>query len=187
MYLWKGLLAIESAKAEPGKVILDSGRERRRARYEIVDAEATSALLVITIGLAFALVGLIDLALLWTPLGFGSPMWEFTTLSQTFSNWPLTGLGLLLAAYGLVRHPGTGGLWAAVAAVVFALVALVLAVMAVLYITVVPTVLRAAPVQGVQVMGRAVYKVLAEAVIYPIVFGAIATILWRGLKRTQVG
>jgi hypothetical protein len=185
VYLWKGLLAIESAKAQPGKVVFDSGRPRKRAKYEIVDAEATSALLVITIGLAFALVGLIDLALLWTPLGFGSPAWEFATLSQTFSNWPVTGLGLLLAVYGLVRHPNTGAVWAAVAVIVFALVAVALAAMAVLYLTVVPTVLRNAPVEGVQVMGRAVYKVAAEAVIYPIVFGAIAIILWRGLKRTD--
>jgi hypothetical protein len=46
------------------------------------------------IGLAFALVGGFDLALIWIPLGFGNPEWEFGTVSATLDGLPVTTLGL---------------------------------------------------------------------------------------------
>jgi hypothetical protein len=51
------------------------------------------------IGLAFLVVGGSDFALVWFPLNFGNPEWEFGTVTQSFNGLPilLLGLGLLVA------------------------------------------------------------------------------------------
>jgi len=137
------------------------------------------------IGAAFALVGVIDLTLMWTPVRFGNPAWEFATLSRTFSNVPLTGLGLLLVALGLVRHPDWDGLWVRVAAGVFGLVTVLLVVLGVLYLTVLPAVIRETPVEGLDAVGNTVVKNGVEIVVYPIAFALIAVLLWRGVRKEE--
>jgi hypothetical protein len=139
--------------------------------------------LLIVIGAVFAVVGIVDLTLLWTPLGFGNPAWEFTTLSQTFSNVPLTGLGIVLVAYGLVRHPKRGGMWCRGFAILSAVVVVLLVAMGILYLTVAPAVVRQTPVEGLDALGELLVKNGAEIVLYPIAFALISYVLWRGVKK----
>jgi hypothetical protein len=147
--------------------------------------DATSAALFMVMGGAFTLVGLVDLALLWTPLQFGTPGWEFATLSQTFTSLPFTGLGLVLLAVGLVSHPNTRGLWIRAASVAFAILALALVVMGFLYVTVAPEILRQTPFEGLDAVGTAVIKNGFEMVVYPIACAAISFFLWRGVRRVK--
>lgn len=47
-------------------------------------------------GVAFALLGLTDVLLLWYPLRIGRPDWEFATVSGSFDALPLATIGALL-------------------------------------------------------------------------------------------
>ena len=175
-------MAIEANNAGPEKVVVGPKREKQ-AKYEIRDAEATAAWLIIVIGAAFAIVGLVDLTLLWTPLRFGDPAWEFTTLSRTFTNVPLTGLGLLFVAIGLVRHPSDRATLVRVAAAVFAALTIVLAVLGVLYVTVSFAVLRQTSIEGLDAVGSTIVKNGAEIVAYTTAFALVSVLLWRGVRR----
>jgi hypothetical protein len=181
--LWEERISID--QPEGGKVVLGPKRGKR-AKYEIRDADSTSALLVIIIGAAFAFVGLADLTLMWTPLRFGNPAWEFAIFTRTFTSVPQTGLGLLFVAYGLLRHPEWDGRWIRVAAAVYAFGTLALLVIGVLYLTVVPVVIQGTPVEGVEALGKAIAKTGVEMVAYPVSFALIAVLLWRGVKKEEV-
>jgi hypothetical protein len=85
-------------------------------------------------------VGLVDLFLAWSPLHFGSPEWEFGTISATLNNLPVPAMGLaLVLAHGAAEDRKgelvAVGLWAA-------LMALCLVVAAVFYGLDVPLALR---------------------------------------------
>jgi hypothetical protein len=174
----------EARQVHTGRVLLAHERAAE-GRFRLRDSDATSASLLVAIGSAFAVVGLADLALLWTPLRFGNPAWEFATLSQTFTNVPMAGLGLLLMAYGLVRHPHSSALSVRVAAVVFLLVAAILAALGMLYVTVAPEVLRQAAPETADAVGRTIIKNAVEVIAYPLVFAAIGVFLWRGVERVR--
>jgi hypothetical protein len=172
------------SKAEPQPVVLTRDRAKV-TKWRVKDPEGLSTSLVVMIGAAFALVGLADLALVWTPPRFGNPTWEFGTLTQTFMNVPMTGLGLLLIAFGLIRHPRRGVIWVRVAAIVFTVLTLAIAVMGILYATVLPEILRQAPPEGLDALGRAMIKTVTEVIVYPLAFGTISLLLWKGLEKQQ--
>jgi len=99
------------------------------------------------VGLTLLTVGLVDLLLAWVPPHFGSPEWEFGTISATLNNLPVPamGLALVLARAAADRRRGqlvVIGVWSV-------LVVLFLLVSAVLYGLDVPLALRAVrePVQ----------------------------------------
>ncbi len=171
---------MEMERATRSRVLRDS--EPRKRDRDAVDA--TSASLFVASGAAFVAVGLVDLALLWTPLRFGTPAWEFATLSQTFNSLPFAGLGLVLTAVGIVRHPRTRSIWVRVTALVFAAVAGVLVVLGFLYVTVAPGIVRQTPSDGLDVVGTTIVKNGAEILLYPIAFAAMSFLLWRGAKKS---
>ena len=139
----------------------------------------------VAIGVAFALVGLVDLGLLWIPLRIGTPGWEFATVSRTFTNVPMTAFGLVLVAYGLMRHPARHPVWTRGAAVVFGLLTFVLVVMGLLYALSVPAVYLQAGPDATEALTRAVIKNGTEIVVYPVVFALVSIMLWRAVARTQ--
>lgn len=55
-------------------------------------------------GAALALAGWTDAALLWYPLGFGTPEWEFATTSTFFDALPLGTIGLTALAIGAMSR-----------------------------------------------------------------------------------
>lgn len=162
-------------------VIVDTGHGR--SRYRLRDGDATSATVLMLIGAAFALVGVVDLGLRWIPTRLGTPGWEFVAVSETFTNLPMATVGLALLVYGLLRHPERHAVWGRVGAGVCAVVALVLIGMGFLYVTAVPAVARQASEQATEALVRAVIKNGAEILVYPAVFAMMSVILWRGVER----
>lgn len=147
--------------------------------------EATAYTLLGLLGGAFALVGLVDLGLLWYPPDFGNAGWEFGTLSRTLDSVPMAGLGFGLLAFAAVRHPGRRGGWVRVVGVLFVLAALVFVAMGAMYATVVPEVVSRSPAESALAMNRAVIKNFVEVVVYTLVFGTIGFKLWRTVERSR--
>ena len=166
-------------KPEAGKIVIDE----KQPPLQIADREATSTWLLVGLGVAFAIVGLVDLGLLWLPLHFGDPAWEFGTLSRTFDSLPMTGLGFGLAMYGLVRHRRTRPLWVRAAAIFLAVVTVVLLALGLLYVTAVPAVVQAAPTESMDAFSAAVAKTVVEIIVYSALCATLATVLWRGVRR----
>lgn len=67
------------------------GDVRRRARGSLIPWR-----LIGLAGLVFALLGWIDVLLLWYPVRIGRPEWEFATVSASFDALPLATIGTLL-------------------------------------------------------------------------------------------
>lgn len=146
----------------------DGARIRRGGR--------PSALLK-ALGLAFVLIGLADVALLWFPTRFESVAWEFHTLSQTLSGLPMAVLGLGLLSYGMVRAPTRAGRLGLSAVLLIAALALIGA--AALYATVVPSIVSQTPPEAMLGVRRAVIKDGVGAVVYPILLLYMAVRVWR--------
>jgi hypothetical protein len=135
------------------------------------------------IGLVFALVGGFDLALIWYPMGFGNPDWEFGTVSATLDGLPVVTLGMaLLLGVGAAR----GQRWLVrVMAVVFVAAAVAIVLAAILYATNVPLAIQSMtdPVIALG-LKKAIAKTTVQAVLYPVGFVWIAVITWRhAVKR----
>jgi hypothetical protein len=168
-----------------GKRLLGIERvERERwGKFKLHDADATSANLLIALGVALTTVGLVHLGVLWTPTRLGHPGWEFGTLSQTFSNVPLVITGLVLFLYGKVRHPRTHPAWPRRAAIGMGVLALVLTTMGILYATALPDVFRQAPATSWEPLVRAIVRNGAEILVYPVICVIMAIILWCGVEK----
>lgn len=178
---------MKKAEAQAAKMVLVHEREdssaQKAPKYVRRDPDATSATLLAAIGIAFTVVGLTDLALLWLPVQLGNAAWEFATVSRTFDNLPLTGLGLVLLAYGVVRHPARDARWVRGAAALFVAAAVLLLAVGLLYALASLAVLREMPAQGFDALGRAIVKNGVQIVVYPTVFAGMAVALWRGISK----
>ena len=149
------------------------------------DPEATTASLFVAIGSALAVVGLVDLAMVWFPLQLGTVGWEFAAVSRTFTNAPMTMMGLVLVAFGLVRR-GTRPAMMRGAAVVFAALSCILIAMGILFALSAPAVLfQASGEVASGVLKRAILKNGVEIVVYPTVLLVIAAILWHGVREDK--
>lgn len=168
-----------------GRVLTVPSEAKKGATHRRRDPDGTSASLLTAIGAAFAIVGLVDLSLLWFPLRFGIPAWEFGTLSRTFDNLPMTGLGLALVGFGVVRHPEWHPAWLRGASILFALVTVGIVVLGVVYGLAAVVVVGQTPVEGLDALGRAIVKNVVEIVVYSVVFGAIAVMLWREVEKVD--
>ena len=51
-------------------------------------------------GVAFAFLGAVDQALVWYPATFGSPEWEFGSVTAAFNALPVPVLGVMMAMAG---------------------------------------------------------------------------------------
>ena len=133
------------------------------------------------VGLAFVLIGGVDLVLTWYPAAFGSPEWEFGTVASTLNAMPLPLLGLTMSmAAGLAQ----GRVWVARGASVAMLVfVVVLIVVGILFITVVPLALQSV---ANPLARTGILKVIAKSsvllVIYPALFCWVALL---GFRRTR--
>jgi len=131
-------------------------------------------------GWGLVLVSLLNLTLLWWSPQFGTPQWEFATVSQTFDRMPLLVLSLLLVALGTLL---SGSVLAsrAVAALLGTLALLVagLAVLYALSATVAWSGARGAPPEALSLLVRAVIKTALVAAVYATVLAGLAATLWR--------
>jgi multisubunit Na+/H+ antiporter MnhC subunit len=147
--------------------------------------EFTSLAILVTLGAAFLLVGLADLALLWWPIEFGNPAWEFGTISQTFDSLPMSGLGFGLIVFGLTRYSNTPAVVMRGLAGFTTVVTVVLLGLGAIWATSVPPVARRTPEPALDGLGMAIVKNVAEIVIYTAAFAVMTVLLWRGVKRSR--
>jgi hypothetical protein len=131
--------------------------------------------LIAILGAAFAVLGAVDLGLAWYPLNFGTPQWEFGTVTQTLDGLPVFTLGLALSLAAAVAQGKR--LLTRLISVWLLVLAVVIVFMAVLYATDLPIALRAVPDPAIrQGLMKAIMKTSAQAVVYPAAF------VWMGIK-----
>lgn len=118
------------------------------------------------LGLVLAVAGLVDLVLLWVPVRFGVPEWEFATVASTVSALPLPTIGLA----GLVGFATSRGsrwlLW--VLGFLLGIGALTLAVVLLLFLTNVPMAIQATA----DAARVGILKAIAKTVVLALLFGA---------------
>jgi hypothetical protein len=130
------------------------------------------------IGVAFAVVGGMDLLVAWVPQSFGQPEWEFGTISQTLDGMPVFALGLALVLTAAVVEDNRR--LARVLAGVFVGLGVVILLMAVLYLTVVPLALKSVPDPVIrQGLMKAIVKAGTQSVAYPTMFTWVGIKAWR--------
>jgi hypothetical protein len=130
------------------------------------------------IGVVLALVGGVDLLLLWYPLGLGNPEWEFGTVTASLDGMPVLALGLALTLAAALRSRTR---WASRGvAIAFGVLGVVLVGADLLYVTTLPMALRMAADPSVAIgLYRAVAKTAVQGLAYPVAFLWIASRGWR--------
>ena len=127
------------------------------------------------IGLAFALVALTDLVLVWYPLHFGDTEWEFGTVTTVFDSLPLVTLGLTLAFGAAAARGQLASL--KIFSVVFAGAGLVLIGLTILYAGNISGALTAVTDPTLKTgLQKAITRTLFQGTLYP------AAYLWVGWK-----
>jgi hypothetical protein len=137
------------------------------------------------IGLVFFLVGALDIVLAWYPLGFGSPAWEFGTVTLSLNGLPTPALGL---AMGLASGVALGRRWQVrITAVVFVGLAVAVVVGAVVWVTNVPLALESTedPLGRLGVQ-RVVIKAAVQILLYPVAFVWLGVAGWRRVSQAHV-
>lgn len=157
-----------------------------RIKYRLRNGRATTANMMVAVGAALVFVALVDVAIVWTPLRLGTPGWEFATISRTFTNVPMTAIGWVLIAFGVVRHPDRHVFWTRGVGAAFAAMALILLGMGAVYALSVPAVVREATPGVTDALKRALLKTGTEIVVYTTVFGFVGVMLWRGVEGRVV-
>jgi hypothetical protein len=164
--------------AEP-RVLL---RDKRGKHSNLITPDARAAWWWIGwLGLVLAVVGLWDFALTWYPMNWGSPEWEFGTVSASYSGLPLPTMGLMaLAASAIARGVRWQVVLLSVGLIAFGVV-LLLGFL--LFLTTVPMALRA--VEGVALLGikKVIAKTAMLAVMFPVSYLAAGVVGIRHLRR----
>ena len=134
------------------------------------------------IGLAFVIIGMVDLVLAWYPPALGSPEWEFGTIGATLNGLPLPALGLTLS---LAAGIAGGSRWRMrTTSVVAVCLALLVFGLAFIYVTVIPVALAEAtnPVVRTGLL-KSIAKAIALLAIYPVLFTWVGYQGWRQSAR----
>lgn len=129
-------------------------------------------------GAVLAIIGAVDLALVWYPMNWGNPAWEFGTVSASLDVMPVLtlGLGLLLGA-GVAR--GRRG-WIRTVAVVMIISGVTILLAGALYATTIPIALDSVSDPLVRLgVKKAILKALIQMLLYPAAFFWLAGKSWR--------
>lgn len=129
------------------------------------------------IGLVFTVVGGADFALVWYPSSFGSPEWEFGTVTQSLNGIPilLLGIGMLFAG-----SEQTGRRWWMYVGAGCSLLMLVWVVVgAGLWGLNVPMALQTVPDELALGVRKAIFKTSLQSVAYASVFAYLVRRAWR--------
>lgn len=134
------------------------------------------------VGVVFAGLGLLDVALAWIPADFSSPEWEFGTITASANGLPLPALGLLLV---LAAGVATGSRWKVrSASVVMLVLSVLILALALLYVTVIPVALGAVDNALVRTgLVKAMIKASVLLLVFPTLFIWLAI---RGWRRSSV-
>jgi hypothetical protein len=153
--------------------------ERPATTYS-TSAHLTAWKLLGWLGLGFFIMSFLDIAVGWYPVRFGTPEWEFGTISATTTGLaiPCLSLYLILGSAIALERPTV----AKAAGIVMVVLALILPALAILYLTNVPLALRATAANAMAHSGikKAILKSLIYITGYEVLFvlGAL-----KGLRR----
>lgn len=167
--------------SEPRVLVRD--REKKAARAAAPPDADSAWRWIGAFGLVLAVVGLADFALAWYPMSFGTPEWEFATVTASYSGLPLPTMGLTaLIASAIAR----GVRWQILLVSVGLLVlALFLIGGYLLFLTTVPVALGA--VEGVPLIGirKAIVKTSLLAIAFGGTYLTAAIVGFRHVRRAR--
>jgi hypothetical protein len=117
------------------------------------------------IGAAFALLGVLDIALGWYPTAFGNLEWEFGTISGSLNALAIPMLGVYLMLASAVARGDRG--MARIVSVIMGLMLITLLGLGVIYLTVVPVAIKSVAGNDLVALGmkKAVVKALSLGVV----------------------
>jgi len=176
----------------PQIVVSEEGSKRGGTYVAPPATPASLASLLITVGVALAIAGWLDVLLFYWPPHFGDKGWEFGTVAQTMDALPLPTLGLLLLGLG-VRSAAASRAWTRPMALALACITLVCAGLVTLFCLDIDTAYaamnraaRAAVAQGgapnpylSSDLKRGIAKTIVLGVTYVLSYGTFAGIMWR--------
>ncbi|MGH7665039.1 MAG: hypothetical protein ACRENI_12200 [Gemmatimonadaceae bacterium] len=163
--------------ATPSIVMGSDFPAKRGHKGALPHPEMVWSLLAAT-GLAFAVIGGLDIALAWYPFGFGSPEWEFGTVTATLNGLPLPAIGIVLMLAGSAA--GGHRMRVRATSVLLAVLTVLLVAAGILYLTVVPVAFGSVENSVVEAgLVKAVVKAAALLVLYPLLFAVLAVKGWR--------
>ena len=137
------------------------------------------------LGLAVAVIGWTDLALLWYPVNFGSAEWEFGTISAHLDGMPLATVGFALALVGVLNRG-----WripARALALVSFLISVALFAMYLIYLLDVPIALRGVQAALQPTIKRAIVKATVFALTYMALYAWLGWYVWRKTRGRSHG
>lgn len=138
--------------------------------------------LLMVMGWLFTVVGLLNTILLWVPLRFGSPEYEFASVAAMLDGLPLTMMGLTIALASSRALADNQG--ALAATILLWVVAVVVVAAGVLYWLNVPIALGAVTEPMIRLgIKKSMLKVTTQAVLYPAAMVFLAVIGSRGNKQ----
>lgn len=151
-----------------------------------VGQDVRSAWVVLQVlGVALAIVGLTDVALLWFPARWASVDWEFGTVSAAIDGLPLATIGLGLVSTGAVARGKRGAL--AVLALVLGLMVLAVIALLLVFALDVPVVLRAVDPQLRMTVRKAMLKTGSMAVVYVALYLTLGVWVVRRFRVSRKG
>lgn len=138
--------------------------------------------MLLVLGVALAIIGFTDVALLFFPARWASADWEFGTVSAAFEGLPLLTIGLGLACAATValgRRMAMG-----VLAVAQALLSLVLILMLLIFLLDVPVVVRAVDPAMRPTLMKSLVKTGSMAVVYVVLYLTLGIWVVRRMRVT---
>jgi len=149
------------------------------------DPTRTGSTVLVVIGGALCLLWLTEMLLLWFPLYLRNPAWTFGTVVQTVDIMPSAAVGGALVTYGLIRHPGAPTRIVRRLSTVFAALAAFFLLITFFYVASLPSSFAQAPDVSVQPLRRTVVQTITTLLIGTATCSAVATLLWRGVKKSR--
>ncbi len=132
------------------------------------------------LGLAFLLVGGVDIALTWLPTHFGAREWEFGTATNVLNSFPvpLMGLGAMLWSTQERRRRWMAAL--GLAAALLLLLSILLGL--VLWGTGIPLAIHSAPAQAAPGLKKALIKTSIQVVVYSVLLVYMIRRAWQAMR-----
>lgn len=140
--------------------------------------------LLLATGLAFTVIGWLDLALVWLPFNPRSPEWEFGATSGFFDAMPLGTIGLVCLTFA--AHIGGHAKTARVLSIVFWMVALLLIGVATVFISGLPLAMNAVQDPAMrEILKLSILKTLMFAGVYVSLYVTVARLSWKSATRVR--
>ena len=134
-------------------------------------------------GVAFFVVGVLDLTLAWVPSAFDSAAWEFATITASMNGLPLPAMGLILVLCSAIARDSR---WQARAiAILLVLLSVLVLAAGFLFATVAPAAFAQVESDLLRTgLVKAVTKTGLLTILFPVLFLIAARVGWRHSARS---